>query len=121
MRRARLSPMRERRTLSLIAPAIVLIAISGCIAPDNLPVSMSVADRAVVYEAVVVHQRAVELFERGSVSDAITLAEKAAELLEARLGRDHVHVAVPLRSLAVFHQTQGAYAQAEALFARVLA
>lgn len=100
---------------------VLVIAISACIAPDNLPMLLSQADRAEVYEAVEIHRQAIALFEKGNVRDAITLAAKAAELLESKLGPDHVHVAVPLRSLAVFHQSQGDYAEAERLFARVLA
>src|ERR1041384_7831109 len=93
--------------LSIVVTVLLTATISACLAPDNLPRSLSVEDRAVVYEAVAVHQAATERFEQGNVRDAITLAAKAAELLESKLGPDHVHLTVPLRSLAIFYQAQG--------------
>lgn len=121
MQRATLNRTRGARVRASVALAALLVAGSACMPIDSLPFSMSMADRAVVYEAVALHQHAVALFEQGQIRDAITLAAKAAELLESKLGPDHPDVAIPLRSLAVFQQTQGAYADAESLYARVLA
>lgn len=94
--------------------------LSACIRPDTLPMGLSSTDRATVYEAIYVHKRAVQLYELGRAQDAIAVAEKALELLEGALGPNHPCLAVPLRSLAVFHQSQGAYAKAEPLYDRVI-
>src|SRR5262249_31115803 len=105
-------------TFALLSIAIL----AGCVPTlDGLPRSISSKDRATVYEAVYVHKRAVELYEEGKFPEAVAVGEKAVELLEQALGPNHIYVAVPLRSLAVFLQTQGAYAKAEPLYERVIA
>src|SRR5882724_5711101 len=90
--------------------------LAGCLlAPDTLPRSLWSSDRATVYEAIYVHKRAIQLYAQGRIRDAIAVEEKAVDLFDGALGAMDPCVAVPLRSLAVFYQTQGAYAKAELL------
>jgi CHAT domain-containing protein/Tfp pilus assembly protein PilF len=103
-----------------LALALVM-TLAGCFVGDGLPFSLSSSGRATVYEAVRVHQHALQLFGAGQHVDAIAVAARAVAMFEGALGATHPFLAVPLRSLAVFHQMQGDYANAEPLYARVIA
>jgi CHAT domain-containing protein/tetratricopeptide (TPR) repeat protein len=115
MTAARWTTTRRARALVLV----FIIGIAGC-QLDGLPATLSGRKRATIYEAVHMHTRAVELYVKGSVSNAIAVGKKVVELFEVTLGPTHAHIAIPLSSLAVFHQSLGEYAEAESSLLRVL-
>jgi CHAT domain-containing protein/tetratricopeptide (TPR) repeat protein len=68
-----------------------------------------------------VHKRAIALHQQGNIQDATATAERAVALLEGAVGTTHALVAIPLSTVAMLYQRQGAYPKAEILWLRVVA
>jgi tetratricopeptide (TPR) repeat protein len=69
-------------------------------------------------DADALNAQVVKLYQAGKYAEAIPIALRALALREKALGPDHADVGTSLNNLALLHQAQGRYADAEPLHKR---
>lgn len=69
----------------------------------------------------ILNQEVMELYRTGKYDRAVVVAKKALEVAETNVGTNHPDVSTSLNNLALLHDNQVQYAQAEPLLKRSLA
>ncbi len=87
-----------------------------------LALSLFVTSAVLAQQAKLVelNQQAMKLHQDGKYSDATKIVEEALRLAENTFGPDDPNVALSLNHLALLHEIQRKYSEAEPLFKRSL-